>query len=189
MISWMKWGGVLHSISHFSYPFFWVVPTRLPQCSSWGCYTLEGNELLPDWLAWEIKHLDHNEFLWECQNVPDHSLQSSAFTTVWIVVPLCLQKETLDRLHEGLRGIVRCWMRTKPHYAVWVCTVSQVSDMIWRWQNVFTKLKLITSPLHHDHWQVIGSDLYEFRETTTFCLQTTFHITWKQLSSLPVPSV
>ena len=43
-----------------------------------------------------------------------------------IVVPLSLQKETLNRLHEGHQGIVRCRMRTKTS-VWWPGIASQVS--------------------------------------------------------------
>ena len=48
-----------------------------------------------------------------------------------IVAPFSLQKETLNRLHEGHQGIVRCRTRTKTS-VWWPGIASQVSEMIKR---------------------------------------------------------
>ena len=82
-----------------------------------------------------------------------------------IVIPLSLQQETLQKVHEGHQGIVRSRMRTKT--SVWWPGISKhVSDFI---QNCPVcardreprKEPLITTPLPDYPWQMVGSDLFQ----------------------------
>ena len=84
-----------------------------------------------------------------------------------IVVPLLLQNETLQRLHEGHQGIQRCKLRAKT--SVWWPGISrQMEQMI---QNCHTCAKevnyrkepLMPTELTEFPWQVVGSDLFELR--------------------------
>ena len=83
-----------------------------------------------------------------------------------IVVPLSLQNETLQRLHEGHQGIQRCKLRAKT--SVWWPGISRQMEQI---QNCHTCAKevncrkepLMPTELPEFPWQVVGSDLFELR--------------------------
>ena len=81
-----------------------------------------------------------------------------------IVIPLSLQQETLQKVNEGHKSIVRSRMRTKT--SVWWPGISKhVSDFI---QNCPVcaqdtepqKEPLIMTPLPDYPWQMVGSDLF-----------------------------
>ena len=82
-----------------------------------------------------------------------------------IVVPLSLQKETLQIVHEGHQGIVRCRMRTK--MSVWWLGISKhVEEFVQRWpicarDREPRREPLTPTPLPDYPWQVIGSDLFQ----------------------------
>ena len=82
-----------------------------------------------------------------------------------IVVPLSLQKETLQKVHEGHQGIVRCRMRTK--MSVWWPGISKhVEEFVQRWpicarDREPRREPLTPTPLPDYPWQVIGSDLVQ----------------------------
>ncbi len=82
-----------------------------------------------------------------------------------IVVPKVLQKETLQKIHEGHQGIERC--RGRVTSSVWWPGVSsQVAQMVQQCpecakNSTPPKEPLLTSPLPDFSWQVIGTDLFE----------------------------
>ncbi len=82
-----------------------------------------------------------------------------------IVVPKVLQKETLQKIHEGHQGIERC--RGRVTSSVWWPGVSsQVAQMVQQCpecakNSTPPKEPLLTSPLPDFPWQVIGTDLFE----------------------------
>ena len=80
-----------------------------------------------------------------------------------IVIPLSLQQETLQKVHEGHKGIIRSRMMKT---SVWWPGISKhVSDFI---QNCPVcaqdtepqKEPLIMTPLPDYPWQMVGSDLF-----------------------------
>ena len=82
-----------------------------------------------------------------------------------IVVPKVLQRETLDKIHQGHQGIERCLLRMK--YSVWWPGItSQLKQLI---QNCGTCCKnarprrepLLTTPFPEYPWQRITTDLFE----------------------------
>ncbi len=87
-----------------------------------------------------------------------------------IVIPTSLWKETLEKVHTGHQGIERCRMRIK--YSVWWPGVTkQMTEMIQQCSvcaKVATPRKepLMTTPLPDYPWQVIGTDLFEFKGVT-----------------------
>ena len=82
-----------------------------------------------------------------------------------IVVPLALQKETLDKIHEGHQGIDRCRVRAKS--AVWWPGLSK--QLIQKIQqchvcvstSVGRQAPLMVSPTPDYPWQVVGTDFFE----------------------------
>ena len=84
-----------------------------------------------------------------------------------IVVPLSLRKETLQRIHDGHQGVERCRVRAKA--AVWWPHISrEIADMVKLCPTCAKDASqrrepLKVSPLPEYPWQVIGTDLFEFR--------------------------
>ena len=84
-----------------------------------------------------------------------------------IIVPPTLQRETLDKIHEGHQGIQRCrlWVRC----SVWCPGV--VNQLTQRVQDCSICLReaattcepLMPAPLPDYLWQVLGSDLFQLR--------------------------
>ena len=82
-----------------------------------------------------------------------------------IVVPLALQKETIDKIHEGHQGIERCRMRAKS--AVWWPGMSK--QLMQRVQQCpvcisnssVRQAPLMVSSLPKYPWQVVGTDFFE----------------------------
>ena len=87
-----------------------------------------------------------------------------------IVVPLSLRNETLQRIHQGHQGIVRC--RYRMRMSVWWPGVSkEISEMVEQCSActktaTLKKEPLISSPVPEYPWQVIGSDLFELNGST-----------------------
>ena len=82
-----------------------------------------------------------------------------------IVVPHSLRKETLEKIHHGHQGIVRCRLRMKN--SVWwpgaSTEIAQRVENCAKCAKVATQRKepLISSPTPDYPWQVVGSDLFE----------------------------
>ena len=87
-----------------------------------------------------------------------------------IVVPHSLRKETLEKIHHGHQGIVRCRLRMKN--SVWwpgaSTEIAQRVDNCTKCAKVATPRKepLISSPTPDYPWQVVGSDLFELNGTS-----------------------
>ena len=87
-----------------------------------------------------------------------------------IVVPHSLRKETLEKIHHGHQGIVRCRLRMKN--SVWwpgaSTEIAQRVDNCAKCAKVATPRKepLISSPTPDYPWQVVGSDLFELNGTS-----------------------
>jgi transposase InsO family protein len=83
-----------------------------------------------------------------------------------IVVPKALQKETLEKIHAGHQGIVRCQLRAAE--SVWWPGISQhIKDMIHQCPECLkeatnNKEPLITTPLPKRPWQRVASDLFYY---------------------------
>ena len=84
-----------------------------------------------------------------------------------IVIPTCLQQDTLKRIHEGHQGIVKCRLRART--SVWWPGISQqITEII---QKCYTCCKnfqirsepLIPSTLPQRPWKKIGTDLFELK--------------------------
>ena len=82
-----------------------------------------------------------------------------------IVIPEPLQKDVLQRIHEGHQGIERC--RTRARASVWWPNINQqITEMVQRCQDCAKtsqqrKEPLITTSLPERPWKVIGTDLFE----------------------------
>ena len=81
-----------------------------------------------------------------------------------IVVPKSLQRETLDRIHDGHQGVQRCRLRAK--ISVWWPGISReientVKDCSVCARNFFPRReRMISSELPQYPWQKIGVDLF-----------------------------
>ena len=86
-----------------------------------------------------------------------------------IVVPPALQKETLQAIHEGHQGIVHCRLRIKR--SVWWPGIStQVTEMISNCKLCAKEQQpqrepLMPSPLPEYPWHIVGSDLFQIKNT------------------------
>ena len=133
-----------------------------PMCSTLMKYCLDGwpakNELLPEVRPyWNIKSelsVGDNVLLRSCR----------------IVVPKCLQKETVDKIHTGHLGVHKCQLRANA--AVWWPGMSkQISDVVISCQEC-TKHSpqpsqpLISSLLPEYPWQKVASDLFHYKGKT-----------------------
>ena len=84
-----------------------------------------------------------------------------------IVVPFSLQKETLEKIHQGHQGIERC--RLLAQNPVWWPGLCRDSKETIRKCSVCAKLHkpnkepLIPSVLPEYSWQKLGSDLFELQ--------------------------
>ena len=84
-----------------------------------------------------------------------------------IVVPLSLQNETLQKLHEGHQGIEKCRMRTRSS-VWWPGITEQVSRMIQQCPVCTKEAQprrepLLPSPLPQYPWHTVGTDLFELK--------------------------
>ena len=84
------------------------------------------------------------------------------------VIPPALQKETLQKIHEGHQGIEQC--RTRARTSVWWPNVSkQIADMVQNCPEC-TRLSrqrkepLLGTPLPEFPWKVVGTDLFELEK-------------------------
>ena len=84
-----------------------------------------------------------------------------------IVVPVSLQKETLDKIHQGHQGIERC--RLLAQNSVWWPSLYRDIQETVRKCSICAKLfrpnkePLIPSVLPEYPWQKLGSDLFELQ--------------------------
>ena len=82
-----------------------------------------------------------------------------------IVVPLALQKETIDKIHDGHQGIDRCHMRAKS--AVWWPGLSkQLVQKVQQCQvcipySTARQAPLMVFSLPDYPWQVVSTDFFE----------------------------
>ena len=82
-----------------------------------------------------------------------------------IVISECLQKGTLEKIHNGHQGVERCRMRVRS--SVWWLGISQhLSQMIQQCQVCSKMLvprrePLLVTPLPEYPWQKVGTDLFE----------------------------
>ena len=84
-----------------------------------------------------------------------------------IIVPRSLQRETLDRIHEGHQGIERCRMRTKTS-VWWPGISSQITTLVENCPTCVMESKhrrepLMTTKLPEYPWQVLAKDLFELK--------------------------
>jgi hypothetical protein len=90
-----------------------------------------------------------------------------------IVVPASLQKETLQKIHQGHQGIQRC--RQRANTSVWWPGLSdQIKDLVQQChqcarENTPHKEPLIPTALPDYPWQKVASDLF-LREGKTYLL-------------------
>ena len=84
-----------------------------------------------------------------------------------IVIPTCLQQDTLSRIHEGHQGIVKCRLRART--SVWWPGISQqIKAMIQKCRTCCENFQIhsepmIPSTLPQRPWEKIGTDLFEFK--------------------------
>ena len=87
-----------------------------------------------------------------------------------IVIPKCLQSETLQKIHQGHQGIQRC--RERISRSVWWPGVSREIEAHVNKCPECTKNHpqhrepLIPSPLPHHPWEKVGADLFELNGAT-----------------------
>ncbi len=82
-----------------------------------------------------------------------------------IVVPRSLQRETLEKIHQGHQGIERCLLRIK-HSVWWPGITSQLKQMAQKCITCSRNARprrepLLTTPLPKYPWQVVATDLFE----------------------------
>ena len=86
-----------------------------------------------------------------------------------IVIPKCLQRETLERIHEGHQGINKC--RARANRSVWWPGISaQITTLVENCQPCNEHRHqhpepLMPTPLPERPWQMIGSDLFTLKNT------------------------
>lgn len=86
-----------------------------------------------------------------------------------IVIPKCLQQETLKRIHEGHQGINKC--RARANRSVWWPGISaQITTLVENCQSCSEHRNppaepLIPTPLPQRPWQMIASDLFTLKNT------------------------
>ena len=86
-----------------------------------------------------------------------------------IVIPKCLQQETLQRIHEGHQGINKC--RARANRSVWWPGISaQITTLVQNCQSCSEHRHppaepLIPTPLPQRPWQMIASDLFTLKNT------------------------
>jgi len=89
-----------------------------------------------------------------------------------IVVPQPLQKETLQKLHQGHQGIQRCRLRARS--SVWWPAISkQINDLAKRCPECVRDLTphcepLIPTTLPDYPWQKVASDLFQLKGAVLF---------------------
>ena len=87
-----------------------------------------------------------------------------------IVVPKCLQKETLQKLHNGHQGMERCRLRALSS-VWWPGLFSDIQQMIQRCPECLKRSTshsepMIPSKLPNYPWQKIATDLFELKGVT-----------------------
>ena len=83
------------------------------------------------------------------------------------VLPPVLQRETLDKIHEGHQGIQQCRLRVKSSIW-WPGIMNQLTQRvqhcsICRREAATTSEPLMLTPLLDYPWQVLGSDIFQLR--------------------------
>ena len=87
-----------------------------------------------------------------------------------LVVPKCLQKETLQKLHSGQQGMERCCLRALSS-VWWPGLFSDIRQMIQRCpeclkQSTPHSKPMIPSKLPDYPWKKIATDLFEIKRVT-----------------------
>ena len=82
-----------------------------------------------------------------------------------IIVPKALQKETLEKIHQGHQGIEQCLLRMK-NSVWWPGITSRLKELIQNCtmccQNTRPRREpLLTLPLPVYPWQIAATDLFE----------------------------
>ena len=132
-----------------------------PVCSTLICYCENG---------WPDKHLIRTELkpYWKCRGQLTTHNNLLLYGTR-IVIPLSMQQEILQKLHEGHQGIQRCRLRAK--ISVWWPGISkQINDLIERCsvcvrESLPRREPLIPSKLPDYPWQKIGTDLFYMKSS------------------------
>lgn len=84
-----------------------------------------------------------------------------------IVIPTCLQQDTLNCIHEGHQGIVKCRLRAS--ISVWWPGISQqIKEMIQKCHTCCENFQIrsepmIPSTLPQRPWEKIGTDLFKLK--------------------------
>ena len=87
-----------------------------------------------------------------------------------IVVPRSMQADILKRIHEGHQGIVKCRERAKSS-VWWPGLSSKIEDLVQNCETCIKKAPERTEPLRPTPtpdrpWQLIGTDLFEWKNTS-----------------------
>ena len=104
-----------------------------------------------------------------------------------IVVPVTLQAQTLDKIHQGHQGIQRCQARAKK--AVWWLQISNhIQNMIQSCPECVQhstppREPMISSTLPEYPWQKVGSDLFYF-QGTTYLLIVNYYSRYPEITKL-----
>ena len=104
-----------------------------------------------------------------------------------IVIPSALQKETLDKLHTGHRGIRKCHRRAVQ--SVWWPGLSTQLEQIVRDCSECIKYQsqraepLKSTPLPKRPWQKVGTDLFDWNKST-YLLIVDYYSRWIEISLL-----
>ena len=87
-----------------------------------------------------------------------------------IVVPVSLQKQTLEKIHHGHQGIQKC--RSRANSSVWWPRISDhITEMVKSClecakESFQNQEPMIASSLPSYPWQIIGTDLFQHKGTT-----------------------
>ena len=145
--------------------------------------------LIPTWLWWG--EVGHN--IDRCISITPYWKVRGSITVhdglllynQHIVVPRSLQRETLDRIHEGHQGIERCRMRTKTS-VWWPGISSQITTLVENCPTCVMESKhrrepLMTTKLPEYPWQVLATGLFELKGDHYCSFRTISLDIWKLL--------
>lgn len=108
-----------------------------------------------------------------------------------IIIPKQLQREMLDKVHEGHQGITKCRERAK--CSIWWPGLSKcLEDLVASCSKCFKAQSqraqpMIASPLPDFPWQKIGTDLFEWKGST-FLLVVDYYSRFIEIARLNHPN-
>ena len=117
----------------------------------------------------EKDHLDHDLKPYYQTNGELTIVRGLLMKGTRIVIPKCLQRQTLEKIHEGRQGINKC--RARANRSVWWPGISaQIKSLVENCETCSEHRNppsepLIPTPLPQRPWQKIASDLFTLKNT------------------------